>query len=98
MRVLAPDVVRRADPSVLRRGTPVELRGARAVADEARTFSRRRARFAETALIDGRLGAMVAPRGRLVFALVFTVVDGRITEYEVIGDRDRLNGLAVAPL
>ncbi|MFI1164715.1 hypothetical protein ACH4UM_14065 [Streptomyces sp. NPDC020801] len=47
--VLAPDVVRRADPAVLPAGMPARLRGARAVA-EGTVVLRDRARFAAVAL------------------------------------------------
>ncbi|MFJ4199862.1 hypothetical protein ACIP2Y_09575 [Streptomyces sviceus] len=55
--VPAPDVVRRADPAALPPGVPVELRGARAVAEGA-VVLRERSRFAAVDLV-------VAPGGRL---------------------------------
>jgi RNA polymerase sigma factor (sigma-70 family) len=90
LRVLAPDVVRRADPAALPAGAAPVLRGATEVANEAR-LSRRRARFAEVGLVDGRIGAVVSRGGRVAFALGFQIVDGRIVEYEVIGDPRRLD-------
>jgi RNA polymerase sigma-70 factor (ECF subfamily) len=98
LTVLAPDVVRRADPVTLRPGGSAVVRGARAVAAEARTLSHQRARHAEPALVNGGVGAVVAPRGQLIAALTFTIADGRITSYEVIADPDRLAGLDVALL
>jgi len=98
LAVLAPDVVRRADPISLRPGAAAVVRGARAVAAEARTLSQQRARHAEPALVDGSVGAIVAPGGRLVAALTFTIADGRITSYEVIADPARLAALDVAVL
>ncbi|TWF76534.1 RNA polymerase sigma-70 factor (ECF subfamily) [Pseudonocardia hierapolitana] len=98
LAVLAPDVVRRADPVSLRPGAAAVVRGAREVAAEARTLSQQRARHAEPALVDGAIGAIVAPGGRLRAALVFTIVDGLITAYEVIADPARLAGLDVAVL
>jgi RNA polymerase sigma-70 factor (ECF subfamily) len=68
------------------------------VAAEARTLSHQRARHAEPALVNGGVGAVVAPGGRLVAALTFTIADGRITSYEVIADPGRLAGLDVALL
>jgi hypothetical protein len=38
----------------------------------------------------------VAPRGRLVRALRFTIANGKITEIEVIGDPARLGELNVS--
>jgi RNA polymerase sigma factor (sigma-70 family) len=98
LAVLAPDVVRRADPVALRPGAPAVVRGARAVAAEASTLSPQRARHAEAALVDGSVGAVVAPEGRLAAALVFTIADERISTYEVIADPARLARLDVAVL
>jgi hypothetical protein len=78
----------RADRAALPAG-PAELRGAQAVAKETRVFSRR-ARFARPALIDGTVGLVVAPRGRLLLTLGLTIRDDRITEVDVIADPVRL--------
>jgi RNA polymerase sigma-70 factor (ECF subfamily) len=97
LAVLDPAVVRRADPALLPPGAAAVLRGARAVA-EGTVLLARRSRWAEPALVDGDVGAVVAPRGRLLLALTFTVRGDRITGYEVIGDPARLRALTVAPL
>ncbi|MEU6348579.1 sigma-70 family RNA polymerase sigma factor [Streptomyces sp. NPDC047072] len=89
LAVLAPDVVRRAEPAALPPGVPSELRGARAVA-EGTVALRARSRFAAVALVDGRVGVVVAPGGRLLFALTVTVEGGRITAYDVVADPARL--------
>jgi RNA polymerase sigma-70 factor (ECF subfamily) len=81
LTVLAPDVVRRVSPAALR----PELRGARQVAEETRT-NMARARFARPALVDGIVGAVVAPAGRLLLVLRLTVAGDRITEIDVITD------------
>jgi RNA polymerase sigma factor (sigma-70 family) len=98
LTVLAPDVERRADPIALPPGAPAVLRGAREVAAQARMLSQQRARYAEPALVNGSVGAIIAPGGKLRSALVFTIADGRITSYEVIADPDRLAKLDVAVL
>jgi RNA polymerase sigma-70 factor (ECF subfamily) len=54
------------------------------------------ARLTQPALVDGAIGVGVAPRGRLVRALRFTIANGRITEIEVIGNPARLGGLDVS--
>ncbi|ADJ42784.1 RNA polymerase sigma-70 factor, ECF subfamily [Amycolatopsis mediterranei S699] len=95
--VLAPDVVRRADAAALPVGAVLETRGARAVAEETQVFGKR-ARFAETALIDGSVGVVVAPHGRLVLALAVTVDGERVAAYEVIADPARLAALHVTLL
>jgi RNA polymerase sigma-70 factor (ECF subfamily) len=38
----------------------------------------------------------VAPRGKLLMVLKFTVADGKIVEMEAIADRDRLHQLDLA--
>ncbi len=97
LAVLAPDAVRRSDPAVLAPGMVAEVRGARAVA-EGTVLLARRSRFAELALIDGAVGVVVAPRGRLLIALTFTLEHDRIAGYEVIADPARLRRLTLAVL
>lgn len=97
LTVLAPDVVRRAEPAALPPGVPAELRGARAVA-EGTVALRARARFAAVALVGGRVGAVVAPGGRLLFVLAVAVEDGRITAYDVVADPARLRRLELGLL
>ncbi|MHC5907665.1 hypothetical protein ACVNF4_27815 [Streptomyces sp. S6] len=48
--------------------------------------------------MDGVVGLVVAPRGRLRLALTFRVADGRVEEYEVIADPARLGALRVGVL
>jgi RNA polymerase sigma-70 factor (ECF subfamily) len=95
LAVLAPDVVRRADRVALTPGVPVELRGAGQVAGEIAT---RYSPLAESVLVNGSVGIMVAPRGRLRFVLAVTIVAGKIAEYEVIADPARLRELTFAVL
>ncbi|WP_182878037.1 sigma-70 family RNA polymerase sigma factor [Microbispora sp. H10670] len=102
LAVLAPDVVRRADAVALRGQVraQAEVRGARAVAEETRT-NIRRARFASPALVNGAVGAVVAPHGRLQLVLEFAFSGDRIASVDVIGDPVRLKevrlGLADNP-
>jgi RNA polymerase sigma factor (sigma-70 family) len=97
LAVLAPDAVRRADPAALPPGRPVEVRGARAVAEEVAVFGRN-ARFAAPALVDGAVGIVVAPRGRLWLALLVTVEDDKVAGYELVADPARLRRLDLAVL
>ncbi|MBE3015754.1 sigma-70 family RNA polymerase sigma factor [Microbispora sp. NEAU-D428] len=97
MAVLAPGVVRRADPAALPPGVPTVVRGARAVARETVVLGRR-ARFAEPALVNGAVGVVVAPRGRLLLALALAVEDERIAEIDVVADPVRLRALDLALL
>ncbi|MEV6538920.1 sigma-70 family RNA polymerase sigma factor [Streptomyces sp. NPDC051665] len=95
--VLAPDVVRRADPAVLPPGVAAELRGARAVA-EGTVLLRHRTRYATVALVDGDAGIVVAPGGRLLLALRVRVEGGRVAGYEVVAGREGLRGVEVGVL
>ncbi len=95
--VLDPDVVRHADPVAVRAGRAAELRGARAVAGEIAAFGRA-ARFAEPALVDGDVGVVVAPRGRLELLLTFVIEGGRILGYELVADPARLRQRHLAVL
>jgi RNA polymerase sigma factor (sigma-70 family) len=97
LAVLDPNVVRRADRAVLPAGAATELRGAHAVAEATRTFSQR-ARFAQPALINGTVGIVVAPRGKLLLVLSLTMKDEKIAEIDVIADPPRLRRLKLAVL
>ncbi|MEV5745416.1 sigma-70 family RNA polymerase sigma factor [Microbispora rosea] len=97
MAVLAPEVVRRADPAALPPGVPAVVRGARAVAQETVVLGRR-ARFAEPALVNGAVGVVVAPHGRLLLALALAVKGERIAEIDVVADPARLHALDLALL
>jgi RNA polymerase sigma-70 factor (ECF subfamily) len=97
LAVLDPDAVVRADETAARPGAPREVRGAREWARQAIAFSRG-AQFARLALIEGRVGIVVAPRGRLFRALIFTIEHGKIVRVEVVGDAARLSELELAVL
>jgi RNA polymerase sigma-70 factor (ECF subfamily) len=92
--LLDPDVVVRADAAAVRLGDAPELRGAEAVAQKFKG----RAQLARIALVDGRVGVVVAPRGRLLVVLLPTVVDGRIVDLEAIADPARLQGFELGIL
>jgi RNA polymerase sigma factor (sigma-70 family) len=94
LAVLDPDLVVRADMAV-RSGAPTEIRGAAAWAKQAIVFGHL-AQLTRPALVNGAIGVVVAPRGRLVRALRFTIANGKITEIEVIGDPARLGELDVS--
>ena len=95
--VLAPDVVRRADAAALPPGAAAEVRGADAVARETVLLAGRAA-AAELALVDGAVGLVVAPAGRLRAVLLLTFTGDRIAAYEVVGDPRRLARLSIAVL
>ena len=91
LAVLDPDLVVRADMS----GAPTEIRGAAVWAKGAVAYGHM-ARLTQPALVDGAIAVVVAPQGRLVRALRFTIANGRITEIEVIGNPARLGELDVS--
>src|SRR5262245_44892841 len=95
--VLDPDVVLRTDAPG-RPGAPAEVHGARNWAKGALAFAQA-ARFMQPALVNGAVGLILAPRGRLLRVLRFEFDDsGRIRAAEVISDRARLATLELAVL
>jgi RNA polymerase sigma factor (sigma-70 family) len=97
--VLDPAVVRRADAAALPPGAPRELRGAEAVAKGALAGARRAGSPpVALALINGKVGVVVAPRGRLTMAMQFEIRDGKIAAIDIVADPDRLRGLDVGLL
>jgi ketosteroid isomerase-like protein len=95
--VLDPEVVLRADFGPRRR--PQVLRGAAAVAGQARSYQP----LATTAdvrraLVNGLPGGVVLVRGRPFAVMAFTVRNGRIVEIDAIQDPDRVERIAGAVL
>jgi RNA polymerase sigma factor (sigma-70 family) len=97
LAVLAPDVVRRADLVALQPGGETVVRGGEAVARQTMVLGAR-ARFAEPALVNGAVGAVIAPHGRLLAALAMTVRDDQVVAYDVIADPERLRQVDLAVL
>ena len=87
LAVLDPQVVFRADLTARLAGPRQEVRGA---AEVAKLFSGR-AQAARIAMVNGEIGIVVAPRGRLLLVLLPTVENGRILD--VVGGVDRLRDL-----
>jgi RNA polymerase sigma-70 factor (ECF subfamily) len=97
VEVLHPDVVLRADGGTARRGRTVVIRGARAVAEQARTGARF-APFVRPALVNGSAGVVVAAAGRTLSVMGFTVVRGKIVAIDVLYDPQRLADLDLTVL
>lgn len=95
--VLDPDVVVRADSAAVPAGSPTEFRGARTWAKGAMAFSQL-ARSVQSMLVDGTVGLVWAPRGRLSRVLRFTITRRKIVQVEVIADPARLEELDLAVL
>jgi RNA polymerase sigma factor (sigma-70 family) len=95
--VLDPNVVITADAVAQPVEAKREIRGAENWA-KAAIAAARGARAAQPALIDGAVGLVIAPQGRLFRALRFTLAEGKIAAVEVIGDPERLHQLQLAIL
>ncbi len=93
--LLDDDVELRVDATAA--GTATSFRGAQTVAANARAFSAN-ARSAEPALVDGAVGIVVAPMGKLALVLRFGVVGDRIAEIDIVADPMRLHALDLALL
>jgi RNA polymerase sigma factor (sigma-70 family) len=94
LALLDPEVVFRADQAAVAAGSSAEVRGAPAV---ARLFSGR-AQLARRALVDGAVGVVVAPRGRLFVVLRVTVTGGKIVEFDAVADPARLGEVELGVL
>ncbi|MEU0459517.1 nuclear transport factor 2 family protein, partial [Streptomyces sp. NPDC006129] len=94
LALLHPDVVLRADSGELVRGAAVSklVQGAKAVAEQALMFARF-ARSAELVLVNGSVGVVNAPGGRVQSVMGVTIVDGRITGMYILADPERLERL-----
>ncbi|MEV5977266.1 sigma-70 family RNA polymerase sigma factor [Streptomyces sp. NPDC052114] len=94
LALLDPDVVLRADTGELSSGLSKVIRGAATVAGQAAMFAAI-ADHQYVVLVNGLPGLAAAPGGEVVSLGSFTVVDGRITEINIIADRDRLRELGI---
>jgi RNA polymerase sigma-70 factor (ECF subfamily) len=65
-------------------------------ADAVATTYLGRARAAQVALIDGRVGAVWAPQGTPRSALLMTVVDGQIVAIDVVAEPSELSALEIS--
>jgi len=96
--LLDADVTLTADAFVSPSGKPVLLQGAERVASGA-IASSGRAGHSQLALVDGAVGIVFAPIGRLQVVLAMTVSAARrITAIEVMADPERLRQLRLALL
>jgi RNA polymerase sigma-70 factor (ECF subfamily) len=95
--VLDPDLIFRADGAAAVSGRPVEVHGARNWAGNAVAFAAM-LRQAEVALVDGRVGVVYAPGGKLSRVLDLTIENERITRIDVVADPSRLERLELSAL
>jgi len=74
-----------------------EVKGASRWANQMIALSRG-LRFVQPALINGSVGLVLAPRGKLSRALIFTFATAKVARVEVIGDPAHLRELDIAVL
>ncbi|MFP3390217.1 sigma-70 family RNA polymerase sigma factor [Brevibacillus sp. SIMBA_040] len=89
---LDPDVILRDDRQT---GAARVTRGAVAL---AKLVSGRAQKAAQLALVDGTVGIIVAPQGKLLYVLKFTMSHGKITEVDLISNPERISQLDLALL
>ena len=76
-----------------------EMRGATTWAPQLIALSRGLGqRSVQMALINGSVGLILAPRGKLVRVVTFTFANDKVTQLETIGDPARLRELDLAVL
>ena len=95
--LLDPDVVLRADAGARGPGASVVIRGAAAVAGQARRSALPAAQL-RPALVNGAAGVVVTVRGRPFAVMGFTVSGGKIVEIDAITDPERVRRIAAAVL
>jgi RNA polymerase sigma-70 factor, ECF subfamily len=82
LALLDPNIVYRADWAS---GKSQFVRGAMAVVRQARAFLRL-ARFAQPVLVNGAVGVVVAPYGRLRYVAKFRITGGKIAQIHVMAN------------
>ena len=97
LAALHTEVVLDVDAAATGTGEPLTVHGASEVASRARMFAGN-ARHSEPALIDGSVGLVVAPGGRLALVLRFAVEGNVITRIGIVADPARLRVLDLAIL
>jgi RNA polymerase sigma factor (sigma-70 family) len=91
------DGVTRVDAPAAEAGKPRELKGAQAWAPQFIALARGM-RFVQPALIDGTVGVIFAPRGKLTRVLSFTFADNKVARVDVIADPAHFRELDIAVL
>jgi RNA polymerase sigma factor (sigma-70 family) len=94
--LLDPDVTARADDYAAPGRTRGPLRGAQTIARQALAFAHR-SRHAHVGVVDGEPAILVAPEGRLVTVMTFTIHDRLIVAIDIVADPHRLAQLTATP-
>jgi hypothetical protein len=87
--VIRIDAAARIDAPPAEAGMARELRGVSTWVKQFIALSRG-LQSVQPALIDGSVGLIFAPRGKLSKAMIFSFTNGKVTRVEVIGDPTRL--------
>lgn len=95
LTVLDPEVILQADNAAVTPSAPREIRGALPV---ARRAAQAGTRAADMALVNGEAALVVAPWGRLLMVLRFTIAGEKITRIEAIADPERLADFDISVL
>jgi RNA polymerase sigma-70 factor (ECF subfamily) len=93
VEILDPQVVFRVDSGRRRTPTPALLTGADAVARQAAEQGHRFAKLCRPALVNGAAGILVQGAQGPIAVAGITVIDGRITEIDLIFAPDKINRL-----
>jgi RNA polymerase sigma-70 factor (ECF subfamily) len=93
LAVLDPEFVVRMDRAHVARGAHLEIRTVEDWARLAMTAFSRHAPFVQPALVNGSVGLVMAPGGKLSQVVSFNVANGKITQIDIITNRDRLKQL-----
>jgi len=96
LTLLDPDVELRSDAALTPSGKGLEVHGAQRV---AKMYGRPgSAQGVRPALVNGMVGLVVAPRGRLMLVIHLTFKDGKIAVIDAVADRARLRQIDLAVL
>jgi RNA polymerase sigma-70 factor (ECF subfamily) len=96
IEVLNPGVVFRVDSGGRADRLPPVLTGAAAVAGQAANGGPRFARFCQPALVNGAAGLILRGPERIFGVAAMTVVDGKISEIDLILDPEKLRAARLA--
>jgi RNA polymerase sigma-70 factor (ECF subfamily) len=96
--VLDPDIVVTVDAVAASPGAPREIHGARNWAKGAIAFARQVPGTVQPMVVEGEVGLVWTPGGRVFRVLRCSFVDGKIARAEIIADPARLRELDLAVL
>jgi ketosteroid isomerase-like protein len=97
LELLDPAVELRIDGGILRAEASLALHGAAAVAAHTATYSKLYP-FVRPALVNGAAGAVVAPPGRVLSVMAFTVTNAKIVQIDALIDPLAQLDLSLPPI